>query len=178
LVALLEQLEVIERRQEELKGELALQLTGCEEARYLLSVPGVSTITLGRLLGECGGLASFPKAKAVQKFVGLNLYSVTSGQQRGKVRIAKRGRASGRAVLDQAVIGQLRQGGIFGEWAARLRAEGSTGGKLRVAAARRLLEVLFALARDKQYFDRERFCSGARTGDGHTPLHGTQPVAA
>ena len=183
LVGLLERLEVVERQRERLVGRMGLWLEGCEETPYLRSVPGIGTVTAGRLLGECGSFRNFPKGKALEKFIGLNLYAVDSGKHHGKSHLAKRGRPEARAALGQAVLGQLRRNGIFAALAERMRAEmrGREGmvrfGELRVAAARRLLELLFAVVRDKQCFDRERYLTGARTGDGPVILQGVPQVA-
>jgi transposase len=183
LVTQLELLEQVERRREQLAGRMGLWLESCEETPSLRSVPGVGTVTAARLLGECGSFRHFPKAKALEKFVGLNLYAVDSGQHKGESHLAKRGRPEARAALGQAVLGQLRRGGIFAALAERMRAEkrGRDGkvrfGELRVAAARRLLELLFALVRDQQCFDRERFLTGARAGDGPVILQGVPQAA-
>jgi transposase len=183
LVTLLDLFEQVERHREQLRERMGLWLEQCEETPYLLSVPGVGEVTAARLLGECGSFRQYPKEVMLEKFVGLNLYSVDSGKHTGERHLAKRGRPEARAALGQAVLGQLRRGGIFAGLAARMRIEkrGPDGkvrfGELRVAAARRLLELLFALVRDRQYFDRERYLPGARTGDGQVILDGAPQAA-
>ena len=178
LVGLLERLELVERRQAELKGEMAVLAAQCPEAAYLQSVPGVKTLTVARLLGECGSFADFATYGRLEKFLGMNLISVSSGQQQGQARLSKRGRAGARAALCQAVVGMVRKGQLYEAEAKRLRDTGSHWLEIRVALARKLLEVLYALARDQRYFDGARSGAGARTADGRGILCGTSPALA
>lgn len=184
LVGVLERLEVVERRQEEVKGEMAVLLAQCPEASCLLSVPGVKVLTAARLLGECGCFADFPTEGRLEKFVGLNLVAVSSGKVQGQAHLSKRGRAGARAALCQAVVGMVRRGRLYHAESQRLRAAGAKWPEIRVALARQLLALLYALARDQQPFDRQRYggdagdLAGVRTADGHRFIYGAPPQAA
>jgi len=178
LVGLLDRLELVERRQAELKGEMAVLLAECPEARFLVSVPGVKTLTAARLLGECGRFSDFPTEGRLEKFVGLNLVAVSSGQLQGEVHISKRGRAEARAALCQAVVGMVRTGGRYHAEADQLRGRGMKWPEIRVALARKLLELLYALARDQRDYDGARVVAGVRTEDGHRIICGTPLPAA
>jgi transposase len=177
LCQLLAELELFERRQQELRGEMEVELAQTTEGRFLLSVPGVGTITVARLLGECGPLGGFSSYGRLEKFLGLNLYSVKSGLQESETHVSKRGRGPARQVICQAAIWQMRRGGLFRGLAQRLREEKRKTGQVRVAVARQLLALLYALARDRQEFAWERF-AGARTEDGGVIPCGAQPAMA
>lgn len=177
LCGLLAELELLERRLQELRGEMAVALAQTQEGHCLRSVPGVGTITAARLLGECGPLASFASSGKLEKFLGLNLYSVDSGLHKGETHVSKRGRGPARQVICQAAIWQMRRGGLFFALAQRLREQKRKTGQVRVAVARQLLALLYALARDHRQFAWERF-AGARTEDGGVILCGAPPAMA
>ncbi len=178
LVGLLDRLEQVERRQAELKGEMAVLVAHCPEALGMLSVPGVKTVTVARLLGECGRFGDFATYGRLEKFVGMNLVTVSSGQVAGQAHLAKRGRAGARAALCQVVVGMVRKGKLYHAQAQRLRGVGAKWPEIVVALARQLLALLYALARDQQRFDETRAVAGARTEDGDRLFHGTPRLSA
>lgn len=166
MLGLLDLLEVIERRQQELKGEMGQWLWQLEEGECLRSVPGCGVVTVAGLIGECGDLADYRSHAALEKFVGLNLYEVSSGQHRGRCRVSKRGRARARYLLGHMALLQMREGGLWHEWAQSLKAKGKRTGEIRVAVARKLLALLYAMARDRAVYDAARFLTGVGTADG------------
>jgi transposase len=124
LRGLLDQLALVEARQQELKGELAQWLDQTQEGKHLLSVPRVGVIIGAGLLGECGPLAEFRNARAVEKFVGLHLCRSASGQRQGKCRLSKRGRSGARSLLGQLAALHTQQGGLGWAWAQARKAQG------------------------------------------------------
>ncbi len=177
LRGLLDQLALSERRQTQLEAELGEWLSQTPEAPYLLSVPEVGVVTAAGLLGECGAFADFTREAALEKFVGLHLYRLASGKRRGKLHIGKRGRSGARALLGQLAARFMLPRGLGFAWAQQQRAQGKQGAQIETTLARKLLRVLCALCRNRQYFDPERWEAGAQTADGVPVLQGTSLTA-
>ncbi|MDO8733259.1 MAG: IS110 family transposase [Actinomycetota bacterium] len=178
MLGLLDMLELVESRRERLKAEMEEFLSVLSEARCLLSLPRIGTITVAGLLGECGNIGQYRRYEQLEKFLGLNLYEVSSGKHRGRRRISKRGRALARYLICSVAMLQTRSGGLFEEYAKELKSRGKKTGEIRVAVARKLLPLMYAVARDQREFDPRQFFTGARTGDGLVIQQGTQAQAA
>ncbi|RPJ39510.1 MAG: IS110 family transposase, partial [Chloroflexi bacterium] len=166
LCCLLDILEMVEQRQDQLQQEMAAWLEQVPEARFLLSAPGVGTVSATGLLGECGDLGGYASYGSLEKHLGLDLYEISSGKQQGRRRISKRGRSLARYLLCQIVLGQLQRAGLYYDFAQELKKKGKKGREIRVAAARKLLRLLYALARTRTEYIPQRFVSGNGTGDG------------
>jgi len=69
-------------------------------------------------------------------------------------------------VLGQMAILQMREGGLCRKYAQALRERGKKSGEIRVAVARKLLRLLYALARDRVAFDPQRWVTEVSTADG------------
>ena len=175
MLGLLELLEVIERRQEALRGELAHSLAQLPEARCLLSLPGLGVVTVAGLLGECGDLGAYGSYGQLEKLVGLNLCNRSSGQYRGRCRVSKRGRARARHLICCIAMWQTRKGGLWHEWAQEAKAKGKRSGEIRVAVARKLLALVYAVARDHSIYQAERCITGDGAADG-LPVHQGMPT--
>ena len=166
ILASLTLLELVEARQEQLGGELEALLAQLPEAQSLVSVAGVGTITAAGLLGECGDLGAYDTYAQVEKHLGLNLYSISSGKRQGRCHISKRGCSWGRYLMCHIGLMQTRRGGRYHEFAQRQKQQGKSTGQIRVAAGRKLLRLLYALARDRALYDPGRSLTGAGARDG------------
>jgi len=121
-------------------------------SRNLLSMKGIGIITVGVIIGEVGDFNAFSSPRALIKFTGLNLYEISSGEHIGKRRISKRGRHLLRKVLFFAAINVIRKDGILHDYYHRLIDNGMLRMKALIAVMRKLLKIIFALARDKSYY--------------------------
>jgi len=149
LQRILKELQVIDER-------LSQILQGIPYASQLLSVKGIGSVTLAVILGETGDLRRYRKADEIIKLAGLNLYEISSGQHRGRRRITKRGRPLLRKTLFFAALRLVKQGGIFRKDYLRLT-ENNQMQKVKalVALAKKVLRVIFALARDGAYYQEK-----------------------
>lgn len=175
---LLDQLQYLEDYREQLCRRMEDLLTELPEAACLLSVVGIGTITVACLLGQCGDLGRYPSYQQAEKFVGLNLYQVSSGRHQGDRHISKRGRSLARGALCQAAVGQMKKSGLYYGYRQRQQLKKQPSGKIRVAIARKLLELLYALARDRAMFDPGKFFTESKAGDGPVILQGAQRKVA
>lgn len=124
-------------------------------SKYLLSIPGISYVTVSGIIGEVGNFKEVHSQRAIMKLAGLNLFEVSSGKHRGTRHISKRGRAILRKMLYYAAINVVRRNGILHEYYQECIARGMPRMKAIVAVMRKLLRIMFALALDKKYYISE-----------------------
>lgn len=167
MVALLDLVEVIEGRQRAVAGEMGKVVGQAAEGPSLLSIPNWGVVSVGTLLGECGPLGDYPSYHHLERHLGLDLCQVNSGQQRGRVRLSRRGRARARHLLHERGVAQLKVGGLFYEYAQEQRGKKKPG-EICTAVSRKLLRLVYALGRDRSRFDRERWY-GSKTEHGQRP---------
>ena len=101
LTLLIEELELLEKQLThlEIAMEQVLTLTGYKE--IILSIPGVGIITAASFLGNTGDPSRFTHPRQISKLAGYNLIEDSSGENKSKTTISKRGRKQLRNVLYQ-----------------------------------------------------------------------------
>jgi transposase len=101
LTLLIEELELMEKQLDQLETamEQALNNTGFKE--IILSIPGVGIITAASFLGNTGDPLRFTHPRQISKLAGYNLTEDSSGENKSKTTISKRGRKQLRNVLYQ-----------------------------------------------------------------------------
>ncbi len=137
---------------ERLEAEIARYLEQIPYSRVMLSLKGIGPVTAAGLIGEVGDFTKFRTISEVMKLAGLDLYEVSSGKHRGKLRISKRGRPLMRKLLYLAALSAVRKGGAMHEWYQRALGRGMKKTKALVAVSRKLLAVIFALVRDHSVY--------------------------
>ncbi len=118
----------------------------------ILSIKGISTVTVAGLIGEVGDFKKFNTISEMMKLAGLDLYEVSSGKHRGRRRISKRGRSLMRKLLFFAAINAVKSKGIMHEPYQQMLERGMPKMKALIAIARKLLKLIFALARDNTVY--------------------------
>ncbi len=130
-------------------------------SRYLLSLPGVGLITVAGLIGEVGDFRQYKTSAEITKLAGLDLFEVSSGKHKGRRRISKRGRPLMRKLLYFAAINAVKSTGTMHQPYTQMLARGMPKIKALVAISRKLLRVMYALARDQEMymenFDNHRY---------------------
>jgi transposase len=131
-----------------------------EEIPYsgsILSIKGVGTVTGAGLIGEVGDFRQFWTISEITKLAGLDLFEISSGKHRGQRRISKRGRPLMRKLLFYAAINVVKKKGILHEPYQQMLSRGMPKVKALIAIARKLLRIIFALARDNTVY-MENYC--------------------
>lgn len=121
-------------------------------SRFILSIKGIGLVTAAGLIGEVGDFTKFSTISEILKLAGLDLYEVSSGRHRGKLRISKRGRSLMRKLLYFASLGAVRKGGVMHAWYQSAIGRGMIRTKALVAVSRKLLILIFALVRDHSVY--------------------------
>lgn len=137
---------------EELEIEMVRQMEQIPYSHLILSLKGIGLVTAAGLIGEVGDFTKFGTISEVMKLAGLDLYEVSSGKHKGKLRISKRGRPLMRKLLYLAALSTVRKGGAMHEWYQRALGRGMKKTKALVAVSRKLLGIIFALVRDHSMY--------------------------
>jgi hypothetical protein len=121
------------------------------DSQYLLSVRGLSYITVAGILAELGPLKSYQNAKQVIKMAGSNPIEAESAGKRGShTPMSKKGRPGLRWCIWTAAISLLRHNADFRSWAKTRRERPMHAHPLKKkevigAVANRLLRLAYAL---------------------------------
>lgn len=137
---------------EALEVEMLRQLDQIPYSHSILSLKGIGPVTSAGLIGEVGDFTKFSTIAEVMKLAGLDLYEVSSGKHRGKLRISKRGRPLMRKLLYLAALSTVRKGGAMHGWYQCALGRGMKKTKALVAVSRKLLGLIFALVRDHSVY--------------------------
>lgn len=149
---MLDTIGIYDRFIEGLEAEMVRHLGQIPYSRIILSLKGIGPVTAAGLIGEVGDFTKFGTISEVMKLAGLDLYEVSSGKHRGKLRISKRGRPLIRKLLYLAALSTVRKSGVMHEWYHRALGRGMNKTKALVAVSRKLLGIIFALVRDHSVY--------------------------
>jgi transposase len=122
----------------------------------ILSIKGIGKVTVAGLIGEVGDFREFGTISEITKLAGLDLFEISSGKHKGRRRISKRGRPLLRKLLYFAAINVVKTNGILHEPYQQMLSRGMVKVKALIAIARKLLRIVFALARDNTVY-RENY---------------------
>ena len=132
----------------DLGKEMGKRLAEVPYSRSILSIRGVGIVTVAGLIGEVGDFRKFNTVSEVMKLAGLDLYEISSGKHKGRLRISKRGRPLIRKLLFFASINIVKSNGIMNKPYQQMLDRGMLKMKALVAISRKLLCLIFALVRD------------------------------
>jgi transposase len=149
-------LEWIEDDSFKLKAQIKQCLERTPGAAMLLSVPSFGAITVAGILVNTGNLAEYEHPEEALKLAGLNLFEISSGKHKGRLRISKRGRAQLRKILFMAALRAARRDSPFRQYYQRLLDRGVEKTAALVALMRKLLRISWSLVRNSQMFDVQR----------------------
>lgn len=145
-------IESADKFMEKLEQEMASLLPEIPYSHSILSLKGIGEVTAAGLIGEVGDFSKFHTLSEVLKMAGLNLFEISSGKHKGDRHITKRGRSLLRRILFFAALNTVRKGGVMYDTYQRHLGKGMPRMKALVAIERKLLGILFALARDHSEF--------------------------
>lgn len=135
-----------------LEKQMADHLGQIPYSSSLLSIKGVGEVTVAGLIGEVGDFRKFNTISEIMKLAGLDLYEVSSGKHTGQRHISKRGRSLMRKLLFFAAINAVKSNGIMHERYQQMLDRGMPKPKALIAISRKLLGIIFALARDNTVY--------------------------
>jgi transposase len=101
LTLLIKELELMEKQLDQLESAMEQALTNTGFQEIILSIPGIGIITAAGFLGNTGNPLRFTHPRQISKLTGYNLIEDSSGENKSKTTISKRGRKQLRNVLCQ-----------------------------------------------------------------------------
>jgi transposase len=131
-----------------LENQMSQYLNQIPYSQSILSIKGIGEVTVAGLIGEVGDFGQFKTISEIMKLAGLDLYEISSGKNHGQRHISKRGRAYLRKLLFFIAINTIRTTGIMHENYLSMLDRGMPKVKAVVAISRKLLRIIFALARN------------------------------
>ena len=145
---LLKEIEQCEEAIGQIEMELEKWLKEIPYSEHLLSIKGISIVTVAGIIGEVGDFRIYSSQGAIIKMGGLNIYEISSGKHRGERHISKRGRPLMRKILFFAALNVVKPGGIMHQEYKKKVDRGQKKIKALVAISRKLLSVMYAMVRD------------------------------
>jgi transposase len=104
LEQLLEEYDLASTQLERVELEVTNVLQQIPFAKKLLTIKGISEISLAGILGEAGDLSGFAHGNSLLRHAGLHLSEASSGKWKGQIVISKRGRSRLRRFLYLATM--------------------------------------------------------------------------
>jgi transposase len=104
LQQLLEEYDLATRQLQTIEQEIVAVLKRIPIAKQMLSIKGISAISVAGILGESGDLSGYVHGNALLRHAGLNLSEASSGKWRGQMVLSKRGRPRLRRFLFMATM--------------------------------------------------------------------------
>ena len=131
-----------------LEDELEKYLQQIPYGNSILSIKGIGVVTAAGLIGEVADFKKFDTISEIMKLAGFDLYEISSGRHKGMRRISKRGRPLIRKLLFFVAINTVKSKGIMHEPYQKMQERGMPKIKALVVISRKLLRIIYALARD------------------------------
>jgi transposase len=146
-------------RRRELSGALRQMAHECEAVQRLMTLPGCGLLLATALVAEIGDLERFPSARNLRSYSGLVPTVHQSGERRHTGPLVTRGNRFLRRALvllaqHVACSKALRGTALTRTYYRHLHRHGPNPAK--VALARKLCDILFAMWRDRTDFDLQR----------------------
>ena len=147
----LKTLDLLDAQIEEMSEEIMATAKADYDCKLLMTIPGISYFTALTIKSEIGDISRFPTARKLCAYAGLIPSTYASADKIRFGRITKRGSKWLRKSLIDAVTSGSKHPSRLCYFYRRLKKNKGTG-KAKVATARKLATIIFALLTDKQPF--------------------------
>jgi len=104
LELMIEELELLTKQLKQLEKAMEKVLADTGYIKLILSIPGIGVVTAASFLGEIGDPMRFDHSRQICKMAGYNLIEDSSGKNKSKTKISKRGRKNLRSILYQMAM--------------------------------------------------------------------------
>jgi transposase len=119
----------------------------------LVTIPGLGTATIARLLAECRSITAFDSARAYAAFSGLVPRERHSGTLRGRPRLSKIGSSRLRKAMYFPALTAMRYNPPLAVFSTKLRAAGKHKMVVVAAVMRKLLHIVYGVLKSQRPFD-------------------------
>lgn len=156
---MLEELELLEKQMEELEEQMSAALQETDYAEFLLSIKGIGIVTLAACLGELGDPTRFESPRQMSRMAGDNLIEDSSGKNKSRTKISKRGRKNLRSVLYQMALTMVATNEEMKQLYRYLKTrEKAPLRKMQalVVVSKKILSLIHTLAKKKESYDPDK----------------------
>jgi transposase len=136
---------------EDMERDIESKAKADYDCKLLCTIPGVGAYTALMIKSEIGDIGRFQSSGKLCNYAGLIPSTYASGEKVRTGRITKRGSKWLRKALVDAVTSSCRNQNKISVFYKKLKKSKGTG-KAKVAAARKLCSVIFAMLHDQQPF--------------------------
>ena len=151
---LVRQIDFIEGQIAEVEARIRAGIEAVEP--LILTIPGIGHTLGAQIVSEIGDVRRFHSAAAVVKYAGINPSISQSGKFSSEDnRITKQGSPYLRRALYLAAMAQLKLKSPFYDYYAKKRADGKSHREALIAAARKLVHVIYAVLSRQEPYDPE-----------------------
>jgi transposase len=148
-----EDLDLLRRRLRDLERDIERTLATHEVGTLLTTIDGIGPQTAARLVAELGNPADFRDGAALASYVGVVPGLKHSGKHKpSRAGITPVGNAKLRRALWMPVLTAVRKNPLLRAFYQRLRADGKLPKVALIAAMRKLLHVVYSVARNRRPF--------------------------
>jgi transposase len=167
LSLLAQRIRLNEEQIERTEGIMVSLVDSITDSRYLLSIRGLSYISVAGIMAELGPLSSYRNAGQLIKMAGSNPTESESAGKRGShTPMSKKGRPHLRWCIWTAAISLLRHNPDFTSWASRRRERPAHAHPLKQrevigALANRLLRLAYALVKKQTMYQMPQLAETA-----------------
>ena len=151
LTQLLKGIEFLSNEIAEVDKELRKLAHLSEEAKIIMTVPGISYYSAMVIVNEIGDITRFASAKHLASFIGIVPSLYQSGEKRITGRITRTGNPYLRWILNQCVTHTVRHASPIREFYLRVK-ERKGAACARVAAERKLATILYHMLKNKEEY--------------------------
>ncbi len=146
-------IRALKARLAELEGDIDQTLDKHEVGKLLSTITGLGPQSVARIVAVTGDPARFKSAAALAAYVGVIPGLKHSGKKAPmRAGLAPMGHARLRRSLWMPVLGAVRRNPVLKAFYQRLRAEGKLPKVALVAAMRKLLHIVYSVAKNRRPF--------------------------
>ena len=146
-------LDILRRRIKQLDGDIAALLDDHEVGTLLTTIDGIGPTTAARVIAELGDITRFPNADALAAYVGVVPGLKQSGKrQSSRAGLNPIGHARLRTALWMPLLTAVRRNAWLKAFYDRLIGRGKPPKVALIAAMRKRLAAIYAVARDRRPF--------------------------
>ncbi|MDD3642096.1 MAG: IS110 family transposase [Candidatus Krumholzibacteria bacterium] len=152
---LIEWLDELER---EATAEIAKMIKDNDDAKRLMTIPGVGVITANLLLCEIGDIARFPSAKKLCSYGSLTPGTKQSSEHIWNGPVGRKGNLYIKYAMIEAAQHATHMDPAMGAFYEKIRI-GKGNAKARVAVARKLLTAVYYILKRKESYKPNSLCT-------------------
>jgi transposase len=152
---LLCELELMEKQLFEIEQAMEDMLYKTGYAEQILGINGIGIVTAASFLGEAGDILRFQNARQIAKYAGYNLVEDSSGKNKSKTCISKRGRKQLRSILYQMAFTMVGQNTEMKELYLYLIKRSSNPLKKKqalIVVSKKIITVIYNLIKNRQTY--------------------------